>query len=324
MYKRMITYWPNKQSIDLNLAVANLFIQTYNKFALNLHNQTINVVPVDILNKYIKKKLFSDTLIELEILILDIIEMNLSIKEVQKLNKQIVYNLIYRITKKFINKLKRKETNYKINFYAEYNQTFFSEHSRIIENLLIYLIFGSNKLNNKIFNFTPPKIPLYHVKSLLENSIIQISNIIIFNFLENCESIEEISSFIIQKNLCNINYKSIRDICNFRNNLMYSNLINIYIYYPQNIYCNKYRIWLISSKGLIYKYIYCNRATEYLKLSNIQIGSIIYLEIQDFILPKINNCIILLGKLIIYILIEIINKSLKIFLNKIIIKPNRY
>jgi len=39
----MIIYWPNKQSIDLNLAVANLFIQTYKKFSLNLQNKTVKL-----------------------------------------------------------------------------------------------------------------------------------------------------------------------------------------------------------------------------------------------------------------------------------------
>lgn len=318
----MIIYWPNKQSLTLNLAVANLFIQTYKKFSLNLQNQTVKNLPIDILKNIIKKKLFEEILIELEILILDIIELNLNIQQIKELNNQILFNLINKVMKKFVNKLKIKEINNRINFYSEYNKLFFHEHSTIIENLLIYLIFGSNKLNNQKFSFYKSKTPIYHVKCLLENSIIQISNLIIFNFLENYESIENISSFLITQNICNIKYKSIRDISNFRNNIISNNLINIYIYYPQNIYCNKYKIWLLSSKGLVYKYVYCNRTKEYVKLSNLQISSLIYLELQDFIIPKINNCIILLGRLMIYILIEIISKSFKIFLSKIIIKLN--
>jgi len=318
----MIIYWPNKQSLDLNLAVANLFIQTYKKFSLSLQNQTVNDLPLDILKPIIKKKLFEEILIELEILVLDMIELNLNIKQIKELNNQILFNLINRVMKKFISRLKIEEINNKINFSSEYNRLFFHEHSKIIENLLTHLIFGSNKLNSKIFAFYKSNTPIYHVKCLLESSVIQISNLIIFNFLENYESIENISSFLITQNICNIKYKSIRDISTFRNNIISNNLINSYIYYPQNIYCNKYKIWLLSSKGLIYKYIYCNIATDYIKLSNLQISSIIYLELQDFILPKINNCIILLGRLMIYILIEIISKSFKIFLSKIIIKLN--
>jgi len=236
----MIIYWPNKQSIDLNLAVANLFIQTYKKFSLNLQNKTVKHLPIDILKRIIKKKLFEEILIELEILILDIIELNLNIEQLKQLNNQIILNLINKILKQFINRLKIKEINHRINFYSEYNKLFFHEHSTIIENLLIYLIFGSNKFNSQIFNFYKSKTPIYHVKSLLENSVIEISNLIIFNFLENCESIENISLFLMKNNICNLQYKSIRDISIFRNNIISNNLINIYIYYPQNIYCNKY------------------------------------------------------------------------------------
>lgn len=318
----MIIYWPNKQSLNLNLAVANLFIQTYKKFSLNLHNQTLKNLPVDILKNIIKKKLFQEILIELEILILDIIELNLNIKQIKELNNQILFNLINRVMKKFIDKLKIKEINNKVNFYSEYNKLFFHDHSTILEYLLIYLIFGSNTLNIQIFAFNKSKTPVYHVKCLLENLIIQISNLIVFNFLENYESTDNISSFLITKDICSLKYKSIREISTFRNNIISNNLINIYLYYPQNIYCNKYKLWLFSSKGLIYKYIYCNRTKDYIKLSNIQISSIIYLELQDFILPKINNCIISIGRLMIYILIEIISKSFKIFLSKIIIKLN--
>lgn len=319
----MIIYWPNEQSLDLNLAVANLFIQTYKKFSLNLQNKTVQNLPIDILKEIIRKKLLEEILIELEILVLDIIELNLKIEQLKELNNQIVFNLINRIMKKFINRLAIKEANYQINFYSEYNKLFFHEHSAIIENLLIYLIFGSNKFNSRIFAFYKSKTPIYHVKCLLESSVIDISNLIIFNFLENYESIENIYSFLITQNLCNIKYKSIRDISTFRNNIISNNLINSYIYYPQNIYCNRYKIWLFSAKGLIYKYIYCNRTKDYIKLSNLQIISIIYLELQDFLLPKINNCIILLGRLMIYILIEIISKTLKIFLSKIIVKLNK-
>jgi len=84
----MIIYWPNEQSLDLNLAVANLFIETYKKFSLNLQNQTVKNLPIDILKNIIKKKLFEEILIELEILILDIIELNLNIKQIKELNNQ--------------------------------------------------------------------------------------------------------------------------------------------------------------------------------------------------------------------------------------------
>ncbi len=51
----MITYWPNKQSIDLNLAVSNLFADTHQKFSFKLLNQTSNHLAIDIFNQQAKK-----------------------------------------------------------------------------------------------------------------------------------------------------------------------------------------------------------------------------------------------------------------------------
>ena len=45
-----------------------------------------------------------------------------------------------------------------------------------------------------------------------------------------------------------------------------------------------------------------------------------YLEIQDYFIPKINYLIQLLGKLIIYLILDIIRKSTQIILNQILIR----
>lgn len=317
-------YWPNKQSINLNLAVAQLFIQTYQKFFIKLNNRTNQSVPIDILKSSIKRNLLFNTLIELEIIVLDIIELNLTIKDIKKLYYQILYDLIKKTTKKFLQCLNIKSQEYTININCTYSKLFFYENTYISHNLFIYLIFGSDSIQNNIFLFNNLKTPIYHVKSLFENFIIQISNIVIFNILENCALIDNSSKSIIDNHLYNKNYKSIRDISNFQNNFFIYSWINLYIYYPQNIYCSQYQLWLFSSKGIIYKHIYTNRYINYVQLSHSQMSSIIYLEIQDFIIPKINFFITMLGKLIIYIVLEIINKVIKILLNQIIIRLNNY
>lgn len=315
-------YWPNKQSIHLNLEVANLFIQTYRKLSTNLDNRTNQVLPTDILDNYIKQKLLINILIELEIIILDIIELNLSKQDINKLFSKIIYNLIYRIIKKIIHSEQINYINPSYQFNCNYNKLFFEDMKCITENLFRYLIFGSNSIDNKIFQFNTQKTPLYHVKNLFENFIIQISNAVIFNFLQNNRSVNNIYQVMIDKDLCDKNYRSIRSISKFQNNLYSYNWLNKYILFPQNVYCNQCKVWLFSSKGLIYKYIYYNRYLNYIKLSESQISSIIYLELQDYLIPKINYLTQLLGKLIIYLVLEIIRKITQIILSQIIIRLN--
>nr|YP_010728868.1 hypothetical protein P6G75_pgp105 [Lithothamnion corallioides]WEA77132.1 hypothetical protein [Lithothamnion corallioides] len=314
----MTKYWPNRQSIHLNLSVANLFVQTYQRFSDKLSNKTRINLPIDILNIYIKKQLFIDILIELEILVIDLIELNLDIDNIKNLNNKILHDIVTKTMKNFINKLQHKKDAHLIYFYSSYNQLFFAEHKILIQDLLIYLVFGSNAIDAITFPFYKLKTPFNHVRILLENAIIQISNLIIFNLLENFPSIQATSQFLIRNNLCSDHNTSIRSISKFRNNLISYNWANQYIYYPQQIYCSKYKIWLLSSKGIFYKYIYINRSSEYLKLSKIQLSLILYLELQDFIIPKINSLIIILGKFIVYISIKIIGKGFQLCFRSII------
>lgn len=317
-------YWPNKQSLKLNLEVANLFIQTHQKFFNRLKNRTKQPLPIDVLNSSKKTHLFLATLIELEIIILDIIELNLKIQSIQEMQDQIFYDLIIKIMKRFI-KLKVIDKRFStIDFGFKFNKLSFCQNTYLYKNLFIYLIFGSNYIKNNTYTFIKTQTPRCHIKILFENFIIQLSNIVLFNILNNNYSKED-SSFLLDNDYRNKReYKSIRDISNFQNNLLSYHWISYYIFYPQNIYCHQYQVWLLSSKGIIFKYIYANRYSEYLKLSTSQMVTVIYLELQDFIIPKINFLIILLGKLILYILLEVISKSIQILLNQIIIRINKY
>ena len=317
-------YWPNKQSLHLNLKVANLFIQTYKKLSTNLDNRTNQVLPTDILDNYIKQKILINILIELEIIILDIVELNLSKRDIRKLFSKIIYNLIYKIIKKIIYSEQIKYTTPPYQFNCSYNKLFFEDTQYLTENLFIYLIFGSNYIEDKIFQFETRETPFYHVKNLFENFIIQVSNAIIFNFLQNNRSVNNIYKVLIHKDLCDKHYRSIRNISKFQNNLYSYNWLNKYIFFPQNVYCNQCKVWLFSSKGLIYKYIYSNRYLNYIKLSESQISSIIYLELQDYLIPKINYLIQLLGKLILYLVLDIIRKITQIVISQIIIRLNKF
>lgn len=310
----MNKYWPYEPSIHLNLAIANLFMQTHEKF-LHINNITIQETALDILDAKSRQYLFSEVLIQLEALILDAIELDLNIQHMKRLQNQALYHCTHKSMKEFIRKFKLKDGMYSIDFYSRYTQLFFHEHSEAISSLLTYLIFGCSKIDSNIFAFCKTKTPSYHVKALLENAILQISNFIAFNLAENYRLVDIVNRSEFNQ-VYNLKQSSIRNLLNFRNNLITGAWLNFYINYPQSIYCGQYHILLLSSQGIIQKKIYINRASSYLQLSNLQLSSIIYLELQDFIIPKTNKLITLIGKLIMYILSRLINKSIGIYFNK--------
>ena len=314
-------YWPNQPSLQLNLEVAQLFIQTYHKFFSKVKNRSNHRLNIDILESSIKRKVFLYTLVELEVIILDIIELDLTSIDVQKLSSKILYDLISKITIKLYPHKSLKEQLLDLNAKYSYSKFYFYENHHLAKFLLIYLIFGSSNISNNIFKFNTNRTPVFHVKILFENFIIQISNIIVFNFLENNKNKKDLIFYYDKK--YSLNNKSIRAVYNFQNNLFTYHLLNAYLHCPQDIYCGRYKTWLFSSKGLVYKYVSANRYLDYLKLPSRLIISIIYLELQDFIVPKINFLITLFGKLIIYITIEIMSKSIQIILHQIIIRVNK-
>ena len=307
----MIIYWPNEQGIKLNLAVANLFVQTYQKYSRSISNKSNTYLAIDILNTSIRKQLFIETLIELEILVLDLTEINLDIDNIRYLNNKIIYDLTNKIIKNFIQKLNLCKLTEIFCFNPDRNKLFLNEHSASINQLFLYLVFGASAIENNSFSFYSLKTPFNHVRLLFENTIIQISSIIIFNLLEHYSSIKNLSEFLTKNNICDPKYQSIRNISSFRNNLTSYYWLHIYVHYPYNTYCSCYKTWMFSTTGLIYKYIYLNRISEYVKLSKSQLVFILYLEAQDFIIPKINYIITLLGKLILYIVGKLIIESLQ-------------
>ena len=315
-------YWPYQQSPNLNKAVAELFIQTYQKFFISLINRANHKIPLDILTPKLKRKLLLHTLVQIEIIILDIIELNLRFEDIEEKSNQIIYDLICKTILKILNKENLHLQSLTIDLTSQSNKIFFRENNYLFKSLITYLIFGSKYIKNQVFKFEKVKTPKYHVKILFEHFVIQISNIVILNILEKKSTNSYTSLIINNQTDYNFRNRSIRELSIFQNDLFSYNWTYYYIFYPQNIYCNQYKIWLFSSKGIIYRYIYADRYNEYLTLSPSMISSIIYLELQDFIIPKIKVLITLLGRLIIYISIEFINKSIQILLNQIIRRFN--
>lgn len=306
----MIIYWPHKQGVNLNSEVANLFFYTRQKFSNNLINHTSYNLYIDILDNSVRGQLFSIVLTELEILILDIVELDLSIQNIKLLNCKILYDLVQQSLKHFLLKLDDSAdiaVKYKSRNYLD---LILSDHKITLEYLLIYVIFGSSFISKQSFVFDELYTPREHVAVLLENLVIQISDLVVFTIFDNMQSLAKISSFIQKNSLCNTSYLSIRSLALFRNNLVIQKIIYLYIQKPKEIYSSRYKIWLISNKGLVCKYISVLRLEDLSKLSNIQLILVLFIEIQDILIPQIEKLLLIFSKVILYIFINFLGNSI--------------
>ena len=306
----MIMYWPHKQGINLNSEVANLFFYTRQKLSNDLINKTNYNLYIDILDNTVREQLFSIVLTELEILILDIVELDLSIRNIQLLNRKLLYDLVQKSLQHFLFQL-NISSDVSLKYKAENDlDVTLVDHKLLLEYFLVYVVFGSSSMSNTIFVFDVLYTPIEHVSILLENLIIQISNLVVFNILEDMHSLAKINYFIQQNSLCNSSYLSIRSLALFRNNLIIQKFIYLYIQKPKEIYSSRYRIWLISNNGLVCKYISVVRLDDLSKLSNMQLAFILLIEIQDLIIPQLEKLLLLLSKVILYIFINFLGNSI--------------
>nr|YP_010170884.1 hypothetical protein K8K75_pgp182 [Chondria tumulosa]QSD57025.1 hypothetical protein [Chondria tumulosa] len=307
----MIKYWPNQPSIKLNNAIVELFMLLEKKITKNLSNNTHLYLYIDLLNLKNKNKLFKIILDEFKILILDLIELNLNKKQFIYLNKKIFLIFLQKVLSNFTLKDQNKK-NYITKISLKMSKLY------LFNELIKYLIFGSSTNNYNIFSFNKLYTPHIHVQILFENFIINTGNIIIKNIIENLKNPASIYKFFKEQNKCNYLYTSNRSITLFLNNLKLQNLVNFYIYNIKSLYNERERILLISSNGIITKYIYISNIKKIKCLNQIQVFFLFWLEIKDIIIPRIEKLLIQVSKYLIYFLINFFSNLVIIILRILI------
>ncbi len=307
-----IKYWPQTQGVELNMQVSELFRKLYLKFNYNLYNETSSILSIDILNAQTKREIFKIILLELEILVLDIIEADLNINDLQRLNKKMLIDLINKSTVNFyIGRLNSQHIAIQQQFFVPHTTNkVLCEHELLLQYLLNYLVFGSYIQESNSCGFIMPQIPVKHIEILLDNIVIQVAHIMFSEVIQSKQSVSNLLNFLISEKVCNNKYLSIRSIATFRNNLFWFEYIDFYIRHPKMIYNNRYEVWLFSNKGLQSQYIYANREKDLKSLCTTQIILVTLLELQDFIIPKFKSVILYFGTLNLNIFHNLITYSL--------------
>lgn len=302
----MIRYWPNQRSISLNNAIVDIFFSIERKITSNLQNRSKQYLYIDILNNLTRYELFTIILNEFKQLVLDLVELNLNKNNLKKLNQKIWLIFIDRVIKKFSFRLEYKPILYTISLKKEY--------SELIEYLLIYLTLGSSQIDNNIFLFETIYTPYYHVQILFENFIIKISNITVKNLIYQLKDSTRINQFLKTKKVCDKLYSSNRSIILFLNNLKWQNFIYSYVQEIRSLYNERKKIFLVSSNGIIIKYIYFSELNKLNKINNFKTFFLFWLEVKDLIIPKTEKILIQLGKYFIYFSINLFSNIILLFI----------
>ena len=308
----MVKYWPTKPSIYLNNSIVDLFIETEKKFILVKQNKSNQYLYIDILSTTSRNILFKYIINDLKKLVLDIVELNLSLSKIKKISNKIRDIFIEEVSIKFSNELKNKLVK------RNKRKIFHKNHKDLIEHLLIYLIFGSSSIKQDLFVFPPLYTPYNHVKILLENFIIEISNNIVEEILIDLNYSSNINRFLKSRHICNKLYSSNRSIVLFLNNIKWQNFLQSYIYEVKCFYSERQQIWLLSSQGIITKYIHVSDIKKITKLSQLKVAFLVWLEIKDLAIPKTERLLIQLAKYFLYSSLNLLSNIVLIIIKIIV------
>nr|YP_009399226.1 hypothetical protein [Kapraunia schneideri]ARW68832.1 hypothetical protein [Kapraunia schneideri] len=308
----MVKYWPTQPSIYLNNSIVDLFIETEKKFILVKYNRSNQYLYLDILSHTSRNKLFKYIINDFKKLILDLIEINLKLNKVIQISDKVRNIFIENVSKRFSKEFKNTKIIWKPRKNINKN------YKDLMQDLLVYIIFGSSSIKQNTFIFPSLYTPYNHVKILLENFIVQMANNITREIIENLYYSCNINIFLKNQNICNKLYSSNRSIILFLNNIKWQNFLQSYIYEVKCLYSERQQIWLLSSQGIITKYIHVSNIEKIKKLNQSKTFFLVWLEIKDLTIPKIEKTLIQLAKYFLYSSLNLLSNLLLIIIKIVV------
>jgi DNA-binding NarL/FixJ family response regulator/FtsZ-binding cell division protein ZapB len=141
--------------------------------------------------------------------------------------------------------------------------------------------------------------------ALLENLVIQVACAVVQPLLNQFADHEQVKQTFYHRRLL-----STREIERFRNDLSWKYRLNQYVSTPTAIFESRHWLWGFGDLGIQRRTIYTPRGHELEQLSGIQFAVTLVLETRDAIAPRLQTATSWLGRGIVYLLTEVIGRSI--------------
>lgn len=293
----------------------NSYELTLTKVQNSVDNLTGKIQPLDILTNNRKKELLIIILQEWRQLITEVSQLKLEEKE---------------LTEKIDTFIKELWQNSALKFLQRYlpNQNPDSSNKNIE---LVNLIINQGEIMNQNQELTTPFLSdliFYEVNKkaividtisynygeeasqeieeiILQNSVVTMANYVV-EFILN----KFADDAILKKNLFQPELKSSRKVAMFRNNLVWKYRQEKYWQNPKNIFEDQYEMLKLNHEGIISSQITHPRYQELNTIKGIPWGVTILIELRDSLSKGVKSLGDSLGKLLVYLLTEVIGKAI--------------
>jgi Protein of unknown function (DUF3685) len=295
-----------------NQLQAEIFDRIAAKLQSNLDNLTATPLEIDILRVEKKRELFYLILRQIEGLLDELRYSQVSIEQLPAKQTEIWQDLWASVTIDFFG---RYHTISIKDRQIELVPTLLQDRSIVQTEILTKIIQPIELLNYFLFqipltidntaNSIDTHVTEARAGELLEHLTIIMATAIIQPLLNRCGNLEPIKSTFYDRRLL-----SSREIERFRNDLSWRYRIDRYFIQPQAIFESRYRLFIFSNYGIEQMTIYATRPEELAQLAGIPFAVTLALETRDAIAPRLKSATTFIGTVIVYLLTEIIGRSI--------------
>ena len=141
------------------------------------------------------------------------------------------------------------------------------------------------------------------LEALLDNLILELSNCVVYFSLLKFSSVYSFRQILYKSK-----FLSLRNLERFKNNLNWQLYTKSYIQRPNDLYNNRYEIYILKTTGIYCRVIYANRSQDLTSLSNLPLVVIIFIELKDFITSRFDEAIFLFSKSLRFTLTNVIGQ----------------
>jgi hypothetical protein len=291
---------------------AGIFDRIAAKLQSNLDNLTATPLEIDILRVEKKRELFYLILRQIEGLLDELRFSQVRIEQLPAKQPEIWQDLWASVTMDFFG---RYHTLSVKDRQIELVPTLLQSRSIVQTEILTKIIQPTELLNYFLFQIpltidntadaidTP--VATDRAGELLEHLTIIIANAVIQPLIDRFGNIESIKGTFYDRRLL-----SSREIERFRNDLSWRYRVDRYFIQPQAIFESRYRLFILSDYGIEQMTIYAPRPEELDRLAGIPFAVTLALETRDAIAPRLKSATTFLGTVIVYLLTEIIGRSI--------------
>jgi hypothetical protein len=298
--------------ITANQLQAEIFDRIAAKLQSNLDNLTPTPLEIDILRVEKKRELFYLILRQIEGLLDELRFSQVKIEQLPAKQPEIWQDLWASVTMDFFGRYHTLSVkDRQIELVPTLLQSRSIVQTEILTNiiqpieLLNYFLFQVPlTIDNTAYAIDTP-VATDRAGELLEHLTIIIANAVIQPLIDRCGNVESIKSTFYDRRLL-----SSREIERFRNDLSWRYRVDRYLMQPQAIFESRYRLFILSDYGIEQITIYAPRPEELDRLAGIPFAVTLALETRDAIAPRLKSATTFLGTIIVYLLTEIIGRSI--------------